>query len=267
MTGGLGFLFKWNMGWMNDFLDYMRIDPLFKKGNHYKATFSLTYANSENYILVLSHDEVVHLKCSMINKMPGFMVDKFANLRGAYTFMFGHPGKKLLFMGQEFAMLSEWSEEKEIEWFLLKEPLHLEMQRYVKKLLNIYKKYPVLYAYDTNGRSFEWVNENDSDRSIFSFIRKNPNNYKGAMLFICNFTPIKRDDYCVGVPNAGTYKLLLSSHSKTSEKDTMSTWEKREKSKELLPRIKYKAVKKECDNLPYRLNIHLKPYEALIIMF
>ena len=265
--GSLGFEFKWNMGWMNDFLDYMKTDPLFKKGSHNKATFSLTYANSENYILVLSHDEVVHLKCSMINKMPGYFVDKFANLKGAYTFMIGHPGKKLLFMGQEFAMLHEWNEAKEIEWFLLNEPLHLEMKEYVQSLLRIYRKYPVLFAYDTDGRNFQWVNANDADRSIFSFIRKNPQDYKGALLFICNFTPIDRDDYCVGVPKAGTYKQILSSHSVTDEKDTMEEYKKRKENGRQEPAVKYRAVKKQCDNLPYRLNIPLKAYEAIIIAF
>lgn len=265
--GSLGFMFKWNMGWMNDFIDYMKTDPLFKKGNHNKATFSLTYANSENYILVLSHDEVVHLKCSMLNKMPGYFVDKFANLKGAYTFMLGHPGKKLLFMGQEFAMLHEWSEAKEIDWFLLKEPLHLEMQEYVKSLLKIYRRYPVLYAYDTDSRNFQWVNANDADRSIFSFIRKNPFDYKGALLFICNFTPIERKDYCVGVPKAGMYKQILSSYSVTTEKDTMEDYIKRRTGKKKNIPVKYKAVKSECDGLPYRLNIPLKPYEALIIAF
>lgn len=266
-NGSLGFKYKWNMGWMNDFLEYMKTDPLFKKGNHNKATFSLTYANSENYILVLSHDEVVHLKCSMINKMPGYFVDKFANLKGAYTFMFGHPGKKLLFMGQEFAMLHEWSEAKEIEWYLLNEPLHFEMKEYVKSLLSIYRKYPALYAYDTDGRSFEWVNADDADRSIFSFIRKNPEDYKGALLFICNFTPIERPDYAVGVPKAGIYRQILSSYSETKEDESMETYKRRTAKKSNMPQVKYKAIKNECDGLDYRLNIPLRAYEAIIIAF
>lgn len=265
--GGLGFSFKWNMGWMNDFLEYMKADPLFRKGNHNKVTFSLTYANSENYILVLSHDEVVHLKCSMINKMPGYTVDKFANLKGAYTFMFGHPGKKLLFMGQEFAMIHEWSEAKEIEWYLLNEPLHMEMKEYVHRLLTLYRKYPALYKYDSDGRSFEWVNADDADRSIFSFIRRTPKDYKGALLFICNFTPIDRPDYCVGVPRQGVYKQVLSSYSETTEEDTVGVYLARCEEEKLEPMVKYRAVKEECDKLPYRLNIHLRPYEALVIEF
>ena len=263
--GGLGFGFKWNMGWMNDFLEYLKTDPLFRKGNHNKVTFSLTYSGSENYILVLSHDEVVHLKCSMINKMPGYTVDKFANLRDAYTFMIGHPGKKLLFMGQEFAMLHEWSEAKEIEWFLLNEPLHLEMKEYFKKLLTIYKKHPVLYKYDKDNRSFEWVNADDADRSIFSFIRRRPDNYRRALLFIVNYTPMERADYCVGVPKAGTYKQILTSYTETREEDTMGEYIARCDEQNLEPNPRYKAVKKECDRRPYRLNIPLKPYEALII--
>ncbi len=262
--GSLGFSFKWNMGWMNDFLSYMKCDPLFKKGNHYMATFSLSYANSENYILVLSHDEVVHLKCSMINKMPGFLIDKFSNLRGAYTFMFGHPGKKLLFMGQDFAMLNEWSEDNELDWYLLNEPLHNDTKEYVKSLLKIYKKYPCLYAYDTRKESFEWINENDADRSIFSFIRKDLDNQKKSLLFICNFTPIDRVDYCVGVSKEGTYKEILSSYMLTTQDDTMES--AMEKNGELALR-KFKAVKEECDNRPFRLNIHLRPYEAVIIAF
>ena len=142
---GLGFTFKWNMGWMNDFLEYMKLDPYFRKDNHNKMTFAMSYAYSENYILVLSHDEVVHLKCSMLNKMPGYLVDKFANLRAGYAFMFGHPGKKLLFMGNEFAQLREWSEARELDWYLLKEDLHMQMQNYVKALLHMYTKYSCLY--------------------------------------------------------------------------------------------------------------------------
>ena len=145
--GGLGFSYKWNMGWMHDFLEYTKLDPLFKKNNHNKMTFGMTYAFSENFILVLSHDEVVHLKCSMINKMPGYPADKFKNLKTAYTFMLGHPGRKLLFMGQEFAQLQEWSESRSLDWYLLDEPEHKDMQDYVKKLLHLYKEYNVFLAF------------------------------------------------------------------------------------------------------------------------
>ncbi len=260
---GLGFAYKWNMGWMNDFLEYCKQDPLFRKGNHNKMTFSISYMEAENYILVISHDEVVHLKCSMVNKMPGYTVDKFANLRTAYTFMFGHPGKKLLFMGQEFAQLREWSEERELDWFLLNEPLHKEMHDYVKQLLQLYKKYPVLYQNDRTYQGFEWINANDRDRSIFSFIRKKPGTYKGGFLFICNFTPMQRDNYCVGVPEAGVYKEILTSYSEVTEEDTMESAKKKNTGIALR---KWKAVKEECDGKPYRLNIPLRPYESIIIM-
>lgn len=261
---GLGFGFKWNMGWMNDFLEYCKTDPLFRKGGHNKMTFSISYMTAENYILVISHDEVVHLKCSMVNKMPGYMVDKFANLRTAYTFMIGHPGKKLLFMGQEFAQLREWSEERELDWFLLKEPLHKEMQEYVKKLIHLYRKNPALYSNDRSYEGFQWVNVNDSGRSIFSFIRKMPDTWKGAFLFICNFTPMERPDYSVGVPKEGVYKEVLSSYSETTPEDTFESAE--EKNTELTLR-KFKAVEEECDDRPYRLNIPLRPYESIIIAF
>ena len=171
---GLGFSLKWNMGWMNDFLEYMKLDPYFRKFNHNKMTFSMTYAYSERYILVLSHDEVVHLKCSMLSKMPGELDEKFRNLKVGYTFMFGHPGKKLLFMGQDFGQIREWSEEREIDWFLLEEKDHSRLQSFVRDLLTIYKKYPALYAMDTDSQGFEWINADDADRSIFSFIRKAP---------------------------------------------------------------------------------------------
>ena len=265
---GLGFAYKWNMGWMNDFLEYVKLDPLFKKHNHNKMTFSLTYAFSEKYILVLSHDEVVHLKCSMLTKMPGYKVDKFANLKMAYTYMFGHPGKKLLFMGQDFGMINEWMEDKSLEWYLLNEPLHDELWHYTRSLLHIYKRYPVLHKYDDNHLSFQWVNCDDCDRSIFSFIRKNPENYRGALLFICNFTPMDRSDYCVGVPVKGTYRRILSNFSTINENDTVESAEiKKIEMERQEENVKYKAVADECDRLPYRLNIHLRPFEAMIIKF
>ena len=261
---GLGFSLKWNMGWMNDFLEYMKLDPYFRKWNHNKMTFSMTYAYAEKYILVLSHDEVVHLKCSMINKMPGLYDDKFANLRAGYAYMLGHPGKKLLFMGQEFAQLQEWSEARELDWYLLNEPLHKEMQEYVKKLLHIYKRNPALYLNDGSYDGFEWVNANDADRSIFSFIRKMPGTWKGAFLFVCNFTPMERPDYCVGVPQSGFYREMLSSYTLTTEEDSMES--AAEKNATLALR-RFKAEKGECDGRPYRLNIPLRPYESVIIAF
>lgn len=248
--GGLGFSYKWNMGWMHDFLEYTKLDPLFKKNNHNKMTFGLTYAFSENFILVLSHDEVVHLKCSMINKMPGYPSDKFKNLKTAYTFMIGHPGRKLLFMGQEFAQLQEWSEARSLDWYLLDEPEHKDMQEYVRKLLHIYKKYPALYTETKGYSAFEWINADDNERSIFSFIRKTTEpDYKNAVGFVFNFTPVERPDYVVGVPKAGTYKRIIT----TETGDTAV--------------VKYKAVKKEADGKPYRLEIPLRPFEAVVFEF
>ena len=209
-NNGLGFSFKWNMGWMHDFCDYMKLDPLFRRDNHYKMTFAMSYNEYENYILVLSHDEVVHLKCSMLNKMPGYYCDKFANLRVGYTYMFGHSGKKLLFMGQEFGQDSEWSEEKELEWPLLDDGLHAGLQAYVRELLALYSKYPCMYEIDRDPKGFMWVNANDTYKSIYSFIRYGKSK-KNNLLFVMNFTPIARDDYRVGVPALKKYKLLLNS--------------------------------------------------------
>ena len=208
--GGLGFTFKWNMGWMHDFCDYMKLDPLFRKNNHHKMTFAMSYNSSENYIMPLSHDEVVHLKCSMVNKMPGYQVDKYANLRVGYTYMFGHSGKKLLFMGQDFAQEREWSEARELDWFLLDEKLNKGMQDYVKELLAMYRKYSCLYEIDNDWGGFEWINANDGDRSIYSFFRKN-SEYKNNLLFVMNMTPMARDDFRIGVPDKKKYKLLLNS--------------------------------------------------------
>ncbi len=206
--GGLGFTFKWNMGWMHDFLEYMKLDPYFRKYNHHKMTFGLTYFTSENYILVLSHDEVVHLKCSMINKMPGLLEDKFANLKLGYTFMLGHPGKKLLFMGQDFGQFHEWDEKTALDWYLSEEPLGKSLKDYVRDLLHLYKKYPALYEKDYDWEGFYWINADDKERSIFSFIRYSKDK-KRSLLFVLNFTPVARPEYRVGVPKRGTYTLLL----------------------------------------------------------
>ncbi|MBP5773675.1 MAG: 1,4-alpha-glucan branching protein GlgB [Eubacterium sp.] len=247
--GGLGFSYKWNMGWMHDFLEYTKLDPLFKKGAHNKMTFGLTYCFSENFILVLSHDEVVHLKCSMYNKMPGYPADKFKNLKTAYMFMFGHPGRKLLFMGQEFAQLQEWSEKRSLDWHLLEEPEHKDMQKFVHRLLEMYKKYPALYTETKGYGAFEWINADDNERSIYSFIRKTTEaDNKNSVGFVFNFTPMERTDYVVGVPKAGTYKRILS-----TENDDQA--------------VKYKAKEGECDGRPYRLEIPLKPFEAVAFEF
>ncbi|MFW5669368.1 MAG: 1,4-alpha-glucan branching protein GlgB, partial [Acetivibrio ethanolgignens] len=208
---GLGFDYKWNMGWMNDFTNYMKTDPLFRKGCHGGLTFSMVYAYSEKFILVLSHDEVVHGKGSMINKMPGEYEQKFANLRAAYGFMMAHPGKKLLFMGQDFAQFSEWSEEKSLEWELVEQyDSHRKMQEYVSVLNALYQKYPAFYQLDSNPKGFEWINCNDAEKSIVSFVRKTTKKEE-TMLVVCNFTPVVREKFGVGVPFAGKYKEIFNS--------------------------------------------------------
>ena len=207
---GLGFTFKWNMGWMHDFCEYMKLDPYFRKDNHYAMTFAMSYNESENYILPLSHDEVVHLKCSMVNKMPGYHTDKYANLRAGYTYMFGHAGKKLLFMGQDFGQEREWSEERELDWFLLEEPLNKGLKAYVAELLTIYRKYPCMYSIDNSWEGFEWLNADDNNRSTYSFFRKSKTG-KNNLLFVINMTPMQWDNYRLGVPAKKKYRLLLNS--------------------------------------------------------
>ena len=251
--GGLNFTYKWNMGWMHDFLDYMSLDPYFRKNNHHKMTFAMSYNSSEKYILVLSHDEVVHLKKSMWEKMPGDEEDKFRNLKSAYSFMMGHPGKKLLFMGQDFGQLREWSEERELDWYLMEEPRHRQMNEYFRELLHIYRKYPAMYEQDSDWNGFEWINADDADRSIYSFVRKSKNG-KNSLLFVCNMTPVARDDYRVGVPKKGTYHLLLNSNEERfggTEADKSRP-------------ASYKAVKSECDGREYSISYPLPPFGVAV---
>lgn len=244
--GGLGFTFKWNMGWMHDFLEYMKLDPYFRSNNHNKMTFAMTYAYSENFILVLSHDEVVHLKCSMINKMPGEYEDKFANLKVGYTFMMGHPGKKLLFMGQDFGQWAEWSEAKSLDWHLTNETMHSDLQKYVKSLLSIYNRYKACYELDQDPEGFEWMDPDDYTRSIYSFVRKTMDG-RDSILYVCNFTPVARPDFRVGVPCPGRYTLLLN--------------EKCEEGTE------YIAEKIPTDRMEYSIPLPLAPYGTAIIKF
>ena len=251
---GLGFSLKWNMGWMHDFTEYMKLDPYFRKDNHNLMTFAMSYAYSENYILVLSHDEVVHLKCSMLNKMPGLGFDKYANLKVGYAFMIGHVGKKLLFMGQEFAQLREWSEERELDWFLLAEKEHQAIQNWFRDLLHLYKKNKALYEMDDSWEGFEWINADDRYRSVFSFMRHSKDNKK-SLLFICNFTPMEWADYRVGVPRRKQYKLVLDSDEEQYGGNG------REK------KPVYKAVKQECDGRPYSFAYPLSPYGVAIFEF
>ena len=253
-NGGLNFSYKWNMGWMHDFLDYMKLDPYFRKGNHNKMTFAMSYNSSERYILVLSHDEVVHLKCSMLNKMPGLEDEKFKNLMVGYAFMLGHQGKKLLFMGQDFGQSREWSEERELDWYLLEDPRHKHLQDFVKALLHLYKKNPCMYENDHDWGGFEWINANDADRSIFSFVRKSKDG-KNNLLFVCNFTPVAREDYRVGVPKASTYKLVLNSDDAAFG----GSGEKRPAS--------IKAEHSECDGREYSIAYLLPGYGVAVFSY
>lgn len=251
---GLGFSFKWNMGWMHDFCEYMKLDPYFRKDNHYEMTFAMSYNDSENYILPLSHDEVVHLKCSMLNKMPGLGEDKFANLRVGYTYMLGHSGKKLLFMGQEFAADHEWNENTELEWFLLENPMHKGMQEYMKELLKLYQSHTCLYEIDNKWDGFEWINSTDTEKSTYSFIRKNATGTKN-LLFVLNFTPIERKEYRIGVPELKKYKLLLNSDEKRFGGEGL------EQPKDIM------AEKVSWDGKPYSIPYALPSFGAAVFEF
>lgn len=251
---GLGFSFKWNMGWMHDFCEYMKLDPIFRKGNHYAMTFAMSYNDSENYILPLSHDEVVHLKCSMVNKMPGYAMDKYANLRVGYAFMFGHAGKKLLFMGQDFGQEREWSEARELDWFLLGEKSNKGLHDFVKELLKLYRRTPAMYENDNNWNGFEWMNADDADRSTYTFIRKSENG-RNNLLFVLNMTPMKWEDYTVAVPKMKKYKLVLN-----SDDERFGGW-----GNEIPAEIT--AEKKPCHFKDYSITFDLPPYGAAIFSF
>ncbi|MDP4117773.1 MAG: 1,4-alpha-glucan branching protein GlgB [Bacillota bacterium] len=239
--GGLGFNLKWNMGWMNDILGYMSADPLFRKGRHNDLTFSLTYAFSENFVLPLSHDEVVHGKGSMIGKMPGEYDDKFDNLRALYGFMMSHPGKKINFMGNEFAQFIEWDYSKELEWFLLDYERHSQMQRYVRELNQFYLEHKPFWENDIDWSGFQWISNDDSDQSVISFLRRDE---KGnEIIIVCNFCPVLREHYKIGVPSPGEYKPVFSSDSaKYGGKGT---------------RLR-KAKSKECEMHGYKQSIEIK---------
>lgn len=211
--GGLGFSFKWNMGWMNDYLKYISMDPVYRKYNHNYLTFSIMYALNENYVLVLSHDEVVYGKRSMIAKMPGEYDMKFAGLRAAYGFMYGHPGKKLLFMGSEFGQFNEWDFHKGLDWNLLDYPMHRALRNFVRDLNKLYLNEEVMYESDYEAHGFEWIDCKDTDRSIVSFIRRGKDK-KLFLLFVCNFTPVHYDEYRIGSPIDGIYKEIFNSDSK-----------------------------------------------------
>ena len=249
---GLGFNFKWNMGWMNDTLEYMEKDPLFRKGIHDKLTFSIMYTYSENYILPLSHDEVVHGKKSLLDKMPGDYWEKFANLRLLFGYMLAHPGKNLLFMGGEFGQFIEWDYKKELDWFLLEYEKHKKMSGYVKELNEFYLKEKALWLLDHKPEGFQWVEADDKDRSIISFLRY-PYNQENHLLVICNFTPVTRENYQVGIPLNKEYEVVFNSDlKKYGGKGTLN-------------QKLYAPSKKSCNSKPYSLEIDLPPLSILYL--
>lgn len=242
--GGFGFDLKWNMGWMNDTLRYYKQDPLYRKYSHNLLTHTLDYVFNEQFILVLSHDEVVYGKGSMFNKMPGNDMDKLGNLKSCYTLMMGHPGKKLLFMGQDFGQPAEWDYRKGLDWSTTNDVGHRELMECFRSLLQLYKTHPTL-CNDTGKDTFEWISGGDADRSIVTFIRRNPWNYNNALVFVCSFTPVQRDNYAVGVPLPGEYKRVFSTYPDTG-------WDK------------FRAEERLCDGRPYALPFNLRPYESII---
>lgn len=248
---GLGFDRKWNMGWQNDFLDYMGKDPIFRSGVHDELTFSMLYAYSEKFLLSFSHDEVVHGKGSFLNKMPGEKDRKLANLRVAYGFWMTHPGKKLLFMGQDFAQEREWCEKSSLDWELLKEKEHKQLQDYVKALLKLYKDYPALYEYDDTSDGFEWINHIEAEKNMLTFLRKGEKK-SDTLVIVCNFSDVVYEEYVMGVPYAGEYREIFNSDEKifggTGIKNSGVQ----------------KAKKEEKDERPYSIKIQAAPLSVQI---
>lgn len=242
-SGGLGFNYKWNMGWMNDILEYMQLDPVFRSGFHSALTFTMSYAFSENFILPLSHDEVVHGKKSLLEKMPGSYQEKFANLRLLYAYMYAHPGKKLLFMGSEFAQFIEWNEWQALDWHLLGYDSHKLMQTYIKELNLFYKNEPCLYEMDTTYEGYEWIEADNADESVISFERIDSSGNR--MIAIFNFTPIPRDYHPIGVKKLGDYEVLMNTCWKTYGGSANST-----------PEV-YKAIQTPEHNKPYSIRVKL----------
>lgn len=243
--GGFGFGLKWNMGWMNDTLTYIKKDPIFRPYHHWLLTHTFEYIFNENYILVLSHDEVVYGKGSMYNKFPGNKLDKLGSLKALYTMMMGHPGKKLLFMGQDFAQINEWNFRTGLDWYLADDEGHRDVMNCYRTLLHIYRERPVLYNDCGGPKTFEWINSGDFNRNIFTFIRRNPWNYNNALIFVINFAPVDRWDMGVGAPLAGTYKRIFSTYPDGNP-------------------LEVEAREELCDGRPYKLTFDLRPFEAAI---
>lgn len=249
--GGLGFDFKWNMGWMNDFLNYIKLDPLYRKYHHNQLTFSMVYEYSEKFMLVLSHDEVVHEKGSMISKMPGGYEDKFSNLRVAYGYMATHPGKKLLFMGQEIAQFAEFNEGQEVDWSLFEFDAHVFMQGYVKELNHLYQTEPALYELDGNPEGFEWINCNSANTSLLSYIRRGKKEADNLVV-ICNFTPIEHKSYKLGVPAGGKWQEIFSSDSSKYGGEGRNN------------KVAKQAKKEECDGQEHYISVNVPPLSIAV---
>ena len=250
-AGGLGFNFKWNMGWMNDTISYNETDPLFRKGVHNKLTFSMMYAYSENYILPISHDEVVHGKRSMIGKMPGDYNQQFANLKVFYAYMYAHPGKKLLFMGNEIAQFIEWRYYEQLDWLLLQYEKHSQFQKFMKNLNWIYKEESPFWELDDTWDGFQWINVDDSSQNCLSFLRKD--RLGNDIVCVFNFAPVERQVYRIGVPRSGVYSVFMDT-------DDLQYGGSNEASL-----IKYKSVKEECNGFKYSIDLKLAPMSALYI--
>ena len=251
---GLGFDYKWNMGWMNDFIGYMSNDPYFRGAHHNELTFSMVYAYSERFMLSLSHDEVVHQKGSLLEKMPGTEEKKFANLRAAYGFFMAHPGKKLLFMGQEYGQVHEWAENKALDWEDLEKPAHRQMQNYMKALIQLYKTHPALWKLDYDSDGFEWINCVEWEKSMVTFLRKSKKQ-EDTLVVICNFSDVAYEEELVGVPYAGKYKEILNSDAKEYGGTGVVN-----------PRVKI-AKKEETDDRPYTIKVKVAPLSVAIYSF
>ena len=251
---GLGFDYKWNMGWMNDFIGYMSNDPYFRGAHHNELTFSMVYAYSERFMLSLSHDEVVHQKGSLLEKMPGTEDKKFANLRAAYGFFMAHPGKKLLFMGQEYGQVHEWAENKALDWEDLEKPAHRQMQNYMKALIQLYKTHPALWKLDYDSDGFEWINCVEWEKSMVTFLRKSQKQ-EDTLVVICNFSDVAYEEELVGVPYAGKYKEILNSDAKEYGGTGVVN-----------PRVKI-AKKEETDDRPYTIKVKVAPLSVAIYSF
>ncbi len=254
--GGLGFNFKWNMGWMHDVLDYMQCDPLFRKGNHNKLTFPMMYAFAENYILALSHDEVVHGKRSLLDKMWGSYEEKFAQLKLLFAFMYAHPGKKLLFMGGEFGQFVEWRFQEELDWMLLDYPAHLKMQAFSKELNRLYRAHPSLYEIEREHgewKGFRWLNAEDGANSVLSFMRTDAAGEE-SLAVVLNFTPVARENYVIGVPEAGEYEVVLNTNHKAFGGDAKGT-------------RKAKTKKVPANGFPYSIRVNLPPLTGLYLKY